>query len=865
MTRKISTRGRRIKRAPRAKVKEVFFKVLPWSAVAFLILAMTGIGLWLDKPSNPVQAAPAQGTIGGINLYDKNGNGKIDEIRLSIGNGNGATWTVGTAGSAVTQGGNPVTIDSMSIEGAANDNPVTVLINLHEADMIVDTDCVSPDDVAGQIEYSYSGAVGIHGGGIDDGVEELASVSSGDSGKGSADTELDSAAPVIKSITYRDEDGDGLIDHLLLNYSETVSGSSVLSDNDLWVWNGGDFSLTIDSDPTNLITGSTDATDVRVSTGGGGVCLGCAQARITADTHDDSGSLSIATQNAFSLTDSTGKNTNTTLGEQSQAAYLDGAAPVIANIAYEDQDGDGKIDHMKLGYTETVTAASHVSANDLIFTGGKGGTPGEAVGDFTGMAFGDNTDNLIVAPTDSTDVTLGTEATVVDTADSGTYTGDALAISTQNAFTLSDPYGNTDSTQGAQTWVNFVDNAAPVLVSTSPANGTRDVAVDEPIVWSFSEPMDETEFTSPTEFTSLPDASAWYAATWSDDGQSVTMAHRNYPGGTLVDIMTNDTAIFSGAGGKVRPPFFITLLVHMAGPGQIGPGPVKGAGLPLNVSGTPPVPANFSFSTAAAATGGSTPGSTIVTPTSITLTAPNGGEALPGGEPYDVKWSSAGTTISKVKLSYSLDSGINFPNVIAADEANDGTYSWTVPNISSRAVKVMIEGYDSSGAFVASDISNADFAITYNETEGETPSEEANENVPSNAEVPPITPASSLQPGDVFKSTLSSAVYYLGSDNKRHIFPDVATYKSWYPDFSGVKNISDSDVRVISPGQNVTIRPGTVLVKITTDARVYAVEPGGVLRWIPNEARAATLYGAAWRERLLTFLPRFLGRLHLWH
>jgi hypothetical protein len=98
---------------------------------------------------------------------------------------------------------------------------------------------------------------------------------------------------------------------------------------------------------------------------------------------------------------------------------------------------------------------------------------------------------------------------------------------------------------------------------------------------------------------------------------------------------------------------------------------------------------------------------------------------------------------------------------------------------------------------------------------------------------------------------LSTTVYYYGSDSKRHIFPNVATYNSWYPDFSGVKNISATTLQALPLGNNVTVRPGSVLLKIQTDPKVYAVEPNGLLRWVPTEARATTLYGSNWATKVI--------------
>lgn len=104
--------------------------------------------------------------------------------------------------------------------------------------------------------------------------------------------------------------------------------------------------------------------------------------------------------------------------------------------------------------------------------------------------------------------------------------------------------------------------------------------------------------------------------------------------------------------------------------------------------------------------------------------------------------------------------------------------------------------------------------------------------------------------GDLIKMDGNPAVYYLGSNNKRYVFPDQKTYNTWYADFSKVVTVSESELISYQIGGNVTYRAGTELVKITTDPKVYAVEPGSVLRWVTSEAVAMDLYGSAWASRV---------------
>lgn len=105
--------------------------------------------------------------------------------------------------------------------------------------------------------------------------------------------------------------------------------------------------------------------------------------------------------------------------------------------------------------------------------------------------------------------------------------------------------------------------------------------------------------------------------------------------------------------------------------------------------------------------------------------------------------------------------------------------------------------------------------------------------------------------GDLIKMAGNSSVYYLGADGKRYVFPNSTTYFSWYTDFSGVVTIPAAELQSYPLGGNVTMRPGTKLVKITTDPSVYAVEPNGVLRKIQTEAQAAALYGTSWNKRVV--------------
>lgn len=116
--------------------------------------------------------------------------------------------------------------------------------------------------------------------------------------------------------------------------------------------------------------------------------------------------------------------------------------------------------------------------------------------------------------------------------------------------------------------------------------------------------------------------------------------------------------------------------------------------------------------------------------------------------------------------------------------------------------------------------------------------------------------AATISAGDLIKAS-GAAVYYYGSDGMRYVFPTEPTYKTWYSDFSNVKTITDAELAAIEIGGNVTVRPGTKLVKITTDPKTYAVAPGGTLRHVDSEARAIALYGSDWATRVIDISDAF--------
>ena len=111
--------------------------------------------------------------------------------------------------------------------------------------------------------------------------------------------------------------------------------------------------------------------------------------------------------------------------------------------------------------------------------------------------------------------------------------------------------------------------------------------------------------------------------------------------------------------------------------------------------------------------------------------------------------------------------------------------------------------------------------------------------------------------GDLVMNPAFSAVYVLGADGSRHAFPNEAVFKSWNFDFDDVIELSAEELAEYPLGKNVRMKSGSALVKLQSDARVYAVAPGGELRWVSSESLAVSLFGPSWAKTVVDIADVF--------
>ena len=97
--------------------------------------------------------------------------------------------------------------------------------------------------------------------------------------------------------------------------------------------------------------------------------------------------------------------------------------------------------------------------------------------------------------------------------------------------------------------------------------------------------------------------------------------------------------------------------------------------------------------------------------TSIILITPNGGEKIPSGSMYTIKWGAPPEAV-KFTLEYSLNNGSSW--VLIASNITGTSYEWKVPAPTANKTQcfVRVTGYDSSGVVVGSpDKSSSTFTI----------------------------------------------------------------------------------------------------------------------------------------------------------
>ena len=93
----------------------------------------------------------------------------------------------------------------------------------------------------------------------------------------------------------------------------------------------------------------------------------------------------------------------------------------------------------------------------------------------------------------------------------------------------------------------------------------------------------------------------------------------------------------------------------------------------------------------------------------VTVTSPKGGEYWAGGSLQTIAWAAPGGDLTSTPIAIEYYNGSTWITIVT-DEANDGSYTWTVPNPDSSNAKIRVSAIDQAGN-TGSDESDSNFTI----------------------------------------------------------------------------------------------------------------------------------------------------------
>jgi hypothetical protein len=86
----------------------------------------------------------------------------------------------------------------------------------------------------------------------------------------------------------------------------------------------------------------------------------------------------------------------------------------------------------------------------------------------------------------------------------------------------------------------------------------------------------------------------------------------------------------------------------------------------------------------------------------IKVTTPNGSETIHTNSSFPITWQSI-SSVSKVKISFTVNGGVNWNDIVTNLDASLGTYTWAVPNTPTASAKIRVESVDNNQVYDESD------------------------------------------------------------------------------------------------------------------------------------------------------------------
>jgi len=251
---------------------------------------------------------------------------------------------------------------------------------------------------------------------------------------------------------------------------------------------------------------------------------------------------------------------------------------------------------------------------------------------------------------------------------------------------------------------------------------------------------------------------------------------------------------------------------------------------------------NWTF---AAASSGS--GSSYVRPNyGIEYRSPQNGQILTAGEITTITWGTSTPAGAYANIDISYDGGEFFSPLFALIP-NEGSQTWTVPDVASEEVMIRLQSTNDGSTVLATDISTV-FTILGSGV---------------GADVDEIIDEDEVEPGYYIRGLTLSTVYYIDADLKRHPIPNEATYFTYEDSWDAVEFVEDSSLAAFPMTKPLFPKPGTVLVKIMSVPSVFSATAVGdetQLQHIVSEEQAVGIYGEDWSDYVVDVEPTYWSK-----
>jgi hypothetical protein len=293
-----------------------------------------------------------------------------------------------------------------------------------------------------------------------------------------------------------------------------------------------------------------------------------------------------------------------------------------------------------------------------------------------------NANFTVIQPTVTVASPNGGESWLVGTSQTLTWSSTNLSsnvridLSTDGGATFPTTIAASTANDGAEAWTV---PAAPTAAARIRIMSVADATVRDSSNANFNIIQPSITVTSPNGGESWPLGSA----------QTITWTSSNLSGNVTIELSTDGGATF---------------------PTMIAANTANDGSEPWTVAGAPCATARIRITSISFPTvfDASNTNFSIVQPT-ITVLSPNGGEAWTSGTTQTILWTSTNLT-GNVKIELSLDGGVTYPTVIAANTANDGSESWTLPGSGSSMALIRITSVNLPSVL---DVSDNYFTILY--------------------------------------------------------------------------------------------------------------------------------------------------------